>query len=645
MFKFEFKSMTQRFATAVIIILIIVCAGMGIISYKMSANAIIEEVEEALLNFSRQSAKEVLGEVEKGLNVLEITAYLDRIRSTEVGIEEKLSVLRSVMETTDFQNMGIVDTEGNLVLVDNQTTNVSDREYFQRALRGETCVSDPIFNRADGFFSLVSATPIYAGNSITGVLIGDRYATFLNDLTDEMGLGKRGYAYIVNSKGVFIAHQNRELVQNEVDYRELAKSNTAYKGAARVVEALVSQKHGTEIYSFEGEERLTAYHPIGTTGWGLATATFKNETLAGATRLRNVILLLSIAAIILGAIATVWLGRKNFAIIGEASLFADLMARGDFTYDVPDHALNRKDEIGDMGKSLDRMEKSLRKMFAIVKQGTDKVYASSDALASSSEEMNAGLEEVSATANEFAGSAQNLSESSERMYKLGTEVAEKAQGGYEAAEKAASQMKEITTSVTELQVNVTSLNSEADKVGNIIDTIKGIAGQTNLLALNAAIEAARAGEQGRGFAVVAEEVRKLAEQSASSAEEITNIIEFIQSESHNVAQKMKESVEEVAGGTEAVYSASNLFKTIIDEIQSIVEQIEQVAAATQEISSGSEEVSAAVEEQTATMNEIANAATDLQGLVAGLEEAVNVFKFDVESRKAFGMDVARDIIS
>jgi methyl-accepting chemotaxis protein len=627
MFKIEYKSMGQKMALFVIIVLVVVCTVMGIVSYKMSASTITKEVEGALQTFSKQSADKILAEVEKDLIFLEITAYLDLIKSNEVGVEEKMSFLRSVVEISDFRNMGIVDTAGNMVLSNNQEVNIGDREYFQRALRGETCLGDPIFNREDGSLVLPSATPIYVGNSITGVLLGDRDISILSDFTAVMGYGEKGYAFITNSGGVLIAHDNKDLIRNEVDYRELAKSNPDYKEVAQIIGNMVEQKHGIAEYCFEGENGIVGYHPIGNTGWSLAISANKNEIMAGAVRVRNIILALALGTIILGALLSLWMGRTSLAVLAEAGQFSDVMAGGDFSVDVPVDRLNRKDEIGDIAKGFDRMQRSLRGMFSIVKQGADKVHVSSEGLASSSEEMNAGLEEVSATANEFAGSAQNLSESSERMYKLGTQVSERAQGGYEAVEKAVFQMEEITDSVAELQNNVLALNSEVEKVGDIVDTIKGIAGQTNLLALNAAIEAARAGEQGRGFAVVAEEVRKLAEQSATSAGEITAIIESIQSGAGNVAQQMAESVKDVGGGKEAVFYAGGIFKSIIEEIKAIVEQIEEVAAATQEISSGSEEVSAAVEEQTATMNEIANAATDLQGLVEDLNGAVNKFKF------------------
>jgi methyl-accepting chemotaxis protein len=147
-----------------------------------------------------------------------------------------------------------------------------------------------------------------------------------------------------------------------------------------------------------------------------------------------------------------------------------------------------------------------------------------------------------------------------------------------------------------------------------------------LLALNAAIEAARAGEHGRGFAVVAEEVRKLAEQSASAAKEIYLLINAIQSESEKAVDSMADGSREVKSGLEVVREVGSNFKEIITAVQGLSSQIQNVASATEQMAAGVQNVAASTEEQTATMEEISAATESLTIMSEELNALVERFK-------------------
>jgi len=191
------------------------------------------------------------------------------------------------------------------------------------------------------------------------------------------------------------------------------------------------------------------------------------------------------------------------------------------------------------------------------------------------------------------------------------------------------------------------LGDQSTQIVKIVEVITGIAEQTNLLALNAAIEAARAGEQGRGFSVVAEEVRKLAEQSSSSAKQIVTLVGNIQRETDRALQVMEKGKIEVNAGVEAVTIAGTSFKTIVSEIETVVEQIRQVTEAAKDLAGGTiqavesidsigiiteqaaastEEVSASAEEQTATMLSVSQSAEALAQLGEGLTRLVSKFE-------------------
>lgn len=214
-------------------------------------------------------------------------------------------------------------------------------------------------------------------------------------------------------------------------------------------------------------------------------------------------------------------------------------------------------------------------------------------------------------------------------------------------EQANEQMIHIEKAVTNSAEIVANLGERSKEIGQIVDTISGIAGQTNLLALNAAIEAARAGEQGRGFAVVAEEVRKLAEQSQEAAKHIAVLIGEIQEDTQHAVSAMADGTQEVQRGTEAVNTAGKAFLEIAGLIETVSGQVGDIAAAIQQMAGGSQQlvssvkdidtlsrdiaeqtqtVSAATEEQTASMEEIASSSHELAQMAEKLQTAIAKFR-------------------
>lgn len=210
-----------------------------------------------------------------------------------------------------------------------------------------------------------------------------------------------------------------------------------------------------------------------------------------------------------------------------------------------------------------------------------------------------------------------------------------------------NQMTNIEKTVTQSAEVVTKLGERSKEIGQIVDTISGIAGQTNLLALNAAIEAARAGEQGRGFAVVSEEVRKLAEQSQEAAKQIASLIGEIQKETDKAVVAMNNGTREVKLGTETVDSAGKAFNQIVRIIGQVSAQISNISTSTQQMANGSQHVvkameevavinkenvvetqtvSAAAEEQSATMEQIAASCDELSLLASELRASLQKFR-------------------
>jgi len=188
--------------------------------------------------------------------------------------------------------------------------------------------------------------------------------------------------------------------------------------------------------------------------------------------------------------------------------------------------------------------------------------------------MSAGIQQVATNTNLVAGKS--------------AQAAETAKEGGKSVEKAVNQMTKIEQTVNNSSQVVATLGARSKEIGQIVDTISGIAGQTNLLALNAAIEAARAGEQGRGFAVVADEVRKLAEQSHDAAKRISTLISEIQGDTDKAVVAMSEGTREVKIGTEVVTTAGNAFRERAILVTEVSNQVKEISAAIQQMAGGSQ---------------------------------------------------------
>lgn len=390
------------------------------------------------------------------------------------------------------------------------------------------------------------------------------------------------------------------------------------------------------------------------------------DTQAATTKATQITIGILVAAFLTLGLSGLFITRMITKPLRFMVSVCEEFAAGDFR-DKPRQML-RKDEIGHLADALANMRGSLRAVLKQVNESAEQVAASSEELTASSEQSAQAVAQVAGAINEVAQGAekqlnavnetsavveqmsagiQQVAASANQVASNSFQASETAKEGDKSVEKAVSQMAHIEQTVNNSAQVVTKLGERSKEIGQIIDTISGIAGQTNLLALNAAIEAARAGEQGRGFAVVAEEVRKLAEQSQDAAKQISKLISEIQGDTDKAVVAMSEGTREVKIGAEVVTTAGHAFKEIATLVTQVSEQVKEISAAMQQMASGSQQivssvqevnglsktaledtqtVSAATEEQSASMEEIASSSQSLAKLAQDLHAAVIRFQ-------------------
>ena len=389
-------------------------------------------------------------------------------------------------------------------------------------------------------------------------------------------------------------------------------------------------------------------------------------TSAEVESVKSFVLTLAIISVIAAIIIALYISRIISRPVVAIADAAQKIASGDLTVD--EIKVKNKDEIGDLAKSFNQMAKNLRELIHQVASNAEQVAASAEELTASAEQTSkaaeqiattmqdvaAGVdkqvqsvEETSQTVNEMSIGAQQIASNAQNVSSIAVETAEKATHGGKNIEVAIKQMNSINETVNGLAEVIKSLGERSKEIGQITNVITGIAEQTNLLALNAAIEAARAGEQGRGFAVVADEVRKLAEQSAQSAQQISRLISAIQEETNKAVQSMEAATKEVVAGIGVVNTAGESFNQIqnaVDEVTSHIQEIssaiQQMAAGTEQMvqsmqqiakvaetsAAGTQEASSVTEEQLAAMEEISSSAESLSHMAEELQMLIGKFK-------------------
>lgn len=318
------------------------------------------------------------------------------------------------------------------------------------------------------------------------------------------------------------------------------------------------------------------------------------ERLSHATALRNLVLGMMLGALVL--LAYTFAGIYQALRVGIAELVSvtAAAAQGDLTCRA---ALRGRDEIADIGRSIDEMLSAFERSLREVDQASNAVSHASGALATSIgqarstvQAQQAETDQVATAITEMTASVADVATNTEGAVAAAQQADQATREGTRVMQQTQQAIEALAADVDVSATKVAALESHSQAIGGVIAVIRTIAEQTNLLALNAAIEAARAGEQGRGFAVVADEVRTLASRTQTSTEEIRRIIEQLQSATTEAVGQMQASRGHALSGVEAAEQARVSLASIGAAVERIVDVNVQIASAAEQQAAVSEEI-------------------------------------------------------
>ena len=528
------------------------------------------------------------------------------------------------MLAEQIQSLQVLNIDGEAIYQGAQAINMND--YWQKSLAGEVWSG---FEAIKGTLYLSIYTPIEQNGETVGALhlyLDDAYMDSLQTMFPNVMIA------IADSSGAIKIASDETMVGTKITQLE--------------------QEEIVQVSDLDNRT-MTSYIPLGSYINGsseiLVARQSINTTMTTMQKIINIGGFILLSTVIAAVIVALFYGQTLTKPLIRTSKLMNILSTGDLTKRIEEH--NRRDEIGQLMTDMKRMQENLHDTISEVTHASQIVSVESAVLAESTEQVSIGTNAITETmesltqgiekqtheigeVREFMHTfTENLQETTTQGRQLGSlsdRIRQLSSDGTEQLQVSNEQIGQTHKIMQQSIEKMDDLGRKVVQINSFVSIIEDVANQTNLLALNASIEAARAGEHGKGFAVVAEEVRKLAEQVASSVTEITNIVSTIQASSHEVTSSLQQGFKTMDSGTQQLTTTSTLFVEIEQSVTqlgnyilSVIEHLESVSSEGQEINQSLGEIAAITQETAASVEETTAMIVQTNVTIAGVAKASN----------------------
>lgn len=562
-------SLRSRLLLPMSLVTVIGLAISTLVLYRIAATHIHEITDEQISAMASTAEREVVLWTEGLVSQIRaytcddsVTAVVQQATPGTPGQTAACAKLASFRKGQAYvAKLFVLDAKGQAIAAadtDQLKVSYADRDYFKKAIQGQTVISDVVISRTTGKPVLVMASPVMIGEKVAGVMAATiELSRFTERMIDALKIGTKGHVIILDSQGITMAHADKALIGKDT----VAKS--AWGQAIASATGSVDQEFADEA----GELKASTSRRIAGLGWSVIAVADMQELFAPVRAIRNASIV-SATAVVLAIIVSIALVTRS--VVRPITVFTDRLYAG----------------------------------ASEVANASTQVSTASQSVAQGNSQQAAALEETSSALQEITSMTSQNAERARQAQGLSREAMDVASAGNET-------MRRMELAIQEIQAS-------AGETAKILKVIDGIAFQTNLLALNAAVEAARAGEAGKGFAVVAEEVRTLAMRSADAARNTAMMIE----KSVTSAQNGVAITGEVALSLQKIMTSTDKANALVGEISAVsAEQsqgIGQVNKAVTQMDSVTQGNAAAAEQSAAASEELNSQAQQMHAAVRSI---------------------------
>ena len=594
---------------------------MGSVAYSLSYQTQMQMVQTDVNRASALASENLSNQLQNYMNVTSIAGTDSIIRDSSASISDKEACIDRYVQTYGFTSGNLLD-QNAVSLFDG--TDFSDRDYVQRALTGEVCVSDITLSRYTGTYGVSIAAPVQsASGDITGVIYFRIDNDFMTSIVENLKISRNSSACIVDANNQIIAHENPELIMTEAAASNdgicasVPVNNT--NGWTLVITAPESDFTGAMTTMIR---QFVIWDIIAVIAALIIAMLFANSMSKSVLTAKNAMLSISQGDLScsltktkrkdeLGVLQNTAASLVEMLqhIIGEANQILGSIAHFDLTTgemnSYPGAFNSLADSVNAIRQMLTRMIIDIQSSSANVKSGSSQLAEATQLLSEGTVSQTSSIEKLVMDMNNVVDSINQNSENgnliNERLNTLDTKIQDSSQ-----------QMEHLLRIVDQIE----EMSSDIQK---IVGTIDSIAFQTNILALNASVEAARAGENGRGFAVVAEEVSSLASRSSDASKKTGELIEKCIT---GIAQA-KESADVTASALESIVTDS---AEIARSFDSISEATREEARKANSIRMEINNISDVVQSNSSTAQETAASTEALSQQAQTLEAMTSRFR-------------------